>query len=334
MAHELEIIDGVASMAYNQYGGTPWHGLGVAVDGQQTAEEMLRTARANYEVELLPVFVMDENGEPQAIPERFATTRINHDGSRQAFEVMKGRYHVVQNDEVLGKALAVVEASEGDAVIETLGVLKEGREFFATIDLGSLVIDPLGASDKIARYLLVHTSHDGTAPISYANTDIRAVCANTVRFGQNRARSIFKARHTPNVEATLDEARQQLEFSLEWAEAFAEQAQELLSIPVPAGSGKIDLVLNALWPVEAADTDRKKRNRDDIVTDIRGRFGNERNAGKVGYNGWGFYNSIVEYLDHGRSGSSTSRAIASMDATSLVTQRKVQAQQAVLALAN
>ena len=334
MAHELEIIDGVASMAYNVHGGTPWHGLGVPVDGQQTADEMLRIAKADYEVELLPVFVMDQDNNPQVIPERFATTRINHDGTRQAFEVMKGRYEVVNNRPVLDKALAVVEAADGDAIVETLGVLREGREFFATIDLGTTFIDPTGANDKIAKYLLVHTSHDGTAPISYANTDIRAVCANTVRFGQHRAQSVFKARHTPNVEATLAEARQQLEFSLAWAEAFKVQAEELLAIPVPAGSGKIDLVLNALWPVEAADTDRKVRNRDDIVTDIRGRFGNERNAGKVGYNGWGFYNSIVEYLDHGRSGSSTSRAIASMDVTSLVTQRKVQAQQAVLALVN
>lgn len=334
MAHELEIIDGVASMAYNIHGGTPWHGLGVPVDGQQSADEMLRVAKADYEVELLPVYIAGPDGEPQVIPERFATTRMNPDGTRQAFEVMKSRYNVMNNRPVLDKALAVVEAADGDAIIETLGVLKEGREFFATIDLGSLFIDPAGANDKIARYLMVHTSHDGTAPISYANTDIRAVCANTVRFGQNRARSIFKARHTPNVDATLDEARQQLEFSLEWAEAFKTQADELLAIPVAPTSRKIDFVLDALWPAADADTDRKQRNRDDIVTDIRGRFGNERNAGKVGYNGWGFYNSIVEYLDHGRSGSSTSRAIASMDYTSLASQRKVQAQQAILALAN
>lgn len=332
MSHELEIIDGVASFAYNVGGGAPWHGLGTAVDGQQTAEEMLRIAKADYDVSLRPVFVQNDEGEYVEVKERFATTRTDKDGTLVPFEVMKNRYHVVQNAEVLDKALQVVGASEGDAIMETVGVLKDGRQFFAAIDLGSLVIDPTGVNDKISRYLLVHTSHDGTAPITYSNTDVRAVCANTVRFGQDRARSTFKARHTPNVEEALTEARKVLEISLDWAEAFEEMAEEMLSIPVPAGSGKIDTVLDKLWPVADADTERKVHNRDDIVTNVRHRFNNERNAGMVGYNGWGLYNSIVEFLDHGRGGTATSRAMASMDSASLVSARKVQAQKAVMSL--
>lgn len=333
MSHELEIIDGEASMAYNIMGGTPWHGLGTAVAGQQTAEEMLRIAKADYDVSLRPVFVQNDDGEFVEVPERFATTRLDHDGLLVPFEVMKKRYHVVQNAEVLNKALQVVGASAGDAVMETVGVLKDGRQFFAAIDLGTLVIDPTGVNDRIARYLLVHTSHDGTVPITYSNTDVRAVCANTVRFGQQTARSTFKARHTPNVDDALAEAQKVLEISTDWAAAFEATAEEMLAIPVPALSGKVDGVLDALWPVAEADTDRKVNNRNDIVGNVRHRFNNDRNAGKVGHNGWGLYNAVVEYLDHGRAGTATSRAMASMDPSSLVSARKVQAQAAVLSLA-
>ncbi len=332
MSHELEIIDGVASFAYNAEGGAPWHGLGVKVQGHQTAEEMLRLARADYEVSLRPVFVQNDDGDFVEVADRFATTRLDPNGTLVPFEVMKKRYHVVQNSEVLNKALQVVGAAQGDAVMETVGVLKEGRQFFAAIDLGTLVIDPTGVNDKIARYLLVHTSHDGTVPITYSNTDVRAVCANTVRFGQNTARSTFKARHTPNVEDALTEAQKVLEISTDWAKSFEAMAEQMLAIPVPAGSHKVDNVLNALWPEADADTDRKVDNRDNIVGSVRHRFNNERNAGKVGYNGWGLYNAVVEYLDHGRAGTATSRAIASMDSGSLVSARKVQAQAAVLNL--
>jgi phage/plasmid-like protein (TIGR03299 family) len=328
------MVNGEASMAYA--GATPWHRLGTEVSGNETAEEMLRIAKADYEVELLPVFYADENGEYVEMDERYITTRIDHDGHRVPFEVVKGRYRVFNNAPVLEKALKIVEAAEGmqtRGLVEVLGILNEGREFFATINLDSLIIDPTGIGDKIARYIVVHTAHDGTAPISYSNTSVRAVCANTVWLAQQRARSVFKARHTPNAEATLQEAQQQLEFSFAWADAFKASAEDLLSISVPLGSGKVDTVLNSLWDPQEADTDRKVKNRDAIVDDVRARFGNDKNVGKAGENGWALFNAIVEHYDHGSRGNADKRAMQSMSATSLMTQRKLSAQQAVLALA-
>lgn len=335
MAHELEIAeDGEVSFVYNLENGTPWHGLGIAVEGHQTMAEMLKLAKADYKVELRPVYVQQDDGLYVEIEDRFATTRQDTDGTIQAFEVMKSRYAVVQNETVLAKALQVVGASQGDAVLETVGVLLDGRQFFATIDLGALVIDPQGISDEIARYLLVQTSHDGSMPITYANTDIRAVCANTCRFGIAKAKSTFKARHTPNVESTLDEAKTVLRLSSEWAEEFARLAETMLSIPVPQGSPHVATVLDALWPEADADTDRKVENRNLVVADIRNRFGNDRNAGAVGWNGWGLYNAFTEHLDHGRTGSGIKRAMASMDSTSLVSAKKALAADRILALAN
>ena len=72
----------------------------------------------------------------------------------------------------------------------------------------------------------------------------------------------------------------------------------MLSIPVPAGSPKIDKVLNGLWPERDADTDRKKENREEVLTNVRGLFGNHKNAGGFGYNGWSLFNAVGEYFDH------------------------------------
>lgn len=335
MAHELEVIEGKANFAFNGDAGLPWHGLGVKMDGQQSAKTMLEVANADYEVDLRPVFIEDDRtGEFVEIPNRFATARINpFTDVLQPFEIFRGRYALMQNAWVLDKALAVVGASNGDAVIDTLGVMFEGAQFFASIDLGTLVIDPLGINDVIARYLMVKTSHDGSSPLVYANTDIRVVCNNTCRFGEKHAKSVFKARHTPNAEERIDEAQKVLGFSTAWSEAFETQAQELLAIDIPQNSRKVDQVLDAIWPEKDADTDRKKANREDHVMKVRMAYGNTRNAGRVGFNGWGLYNGFTEVLDWHGKGTREKMAMASLDETGIVTRRKVQVQDAILSLA-
>ncbi len=334
--HELEMVDGKANFAYNIGNGKPWHILGTPVEGLQTADEMLQIANADYEVWTEPVFVKDERtGEYVEIDKRYATVRINPaTGELQPFEVFTQRYTELQNREVLDKALAIVGASGGDAVVDTLGVLFDGRQFFASIDLGSLVIDPLGAHDEIMRNLLVRTSHDGSCPVTISNTDVRAVCYNTVRMAEKDARAIFKARHTPNYEDRFQEAQAILGLSTAWAESFKRQADEMLRIEVRQNSARFDKVMESLFPKLDADTDRKKANRDEIVTKMSLAFANERNIGKVGENGWALFNAITEVYDWGGKGSMTDKATKSMDEAGLVTRRKLEAQRAVLALAN
>lgn len=337
MAHELEERqDGGYNFVYNGRNGKPWHLLGEEVDGHQTADIMLQKANADYEVWTEPVYVYDARSEEFVeIDNRFATVRINPDTNvLQPFEVFTNRYTVMQNREVLEKALEVVGASGGDAVIDTLGVMFSGAQFFAAIDMGTLVIDPMGAADEIGRYLMVKTSHDGSSPLVYANTDIRAVCNNTCRLAEGVAKSVFKARHTPNAESRLVEAQRVLGLSTKWAEQFKEQAQAMLEIPVPQNSRQFDVVLDALWPVKDADTDRKKRNRDEVVDSIRVVYANDRNAGRVGFNGWGLYNAIVEHQDWHRAGTAQDLATAALDESGLTAQRKRKAHQAVMALAN
>ncbi len=125
---------------------------------------MLRTANADYQVILTPVTTPHPvTGDPILVEDRFVTGRFSpHNDQYEAWETVKGRYAVVQNEVVLEKALAVVGSSMGDAVIDTLGVLNDGKRFFATINMEDLVIDPLGVNDVIKRNLVVESSHDET----------------------------------------------------------------------------------------------------------------------------------------------------------------------------
>ena len=339
MGHAIEINeDGTARMAYADR-EIPWHRLGVPMKGLQTAEAMLQAAQADYEVVITRVAACDDNGQPilnpngtlSVIDDSRATLRVNKDGSYTGLATVGTRYVVQQNNECLDYALAIVGASKGDAVVDTCGVLNNGREFFASIDLGALVIDPSGVNDRIDRYVLVSNGHDGKAPISFANTSIRAVCKNTVMMGLSSARRVFTARHTRNADRAIEEkASIVLDISSDWAKNFSRMAEQLLSVNVPSSSRVLDETLNVAFPLEKDATERQKKNRENVVSLVRGIYENNNNAAKYGHNGWSAYNAIGEYLDHYRDATLTERAMASMNSNSWVSRTKLNVQDYLL----
>lgn len=340
MAHELEINGTKARMAYATGGDrkAPWHRLGTPMAGLQTPNAMLQAANADFDVILTRVAAVDgkgnliynADGSVLMIEDSRATVRQNVDGSFSPLATVGMRYEVRQNREVLERALAIIGASNGDAIMDTVGVLKNGARFFATVELGGIVIDPVGVKDRIARYLVVSSGHDGVWPIRYANTDIRAVCSNTVVLGLRQAERVFIARHTRNVDSTIEDARNVLKISSDWGREFAAEAERMLSMPMPMGGKKLDSLINTVFPKTSDESIRQQKTRDNIHETIRSIYSNARNGARFGFNAWSAYNAIVEYLDFYRLVDSASSAVASMDDTSTVTQKKLLAHRVVV----
>jgi len=307
--------------------------------GLQTAEAMLEAADADFHVAIAGVaavdvdgqVILDLDGKPLMVEDSRATVRINKAGTYDALSTVGTRYVVQQNLDCLNRALDIVN-SRGDAIVDTCGVLKGGREFFASIDLGGLIIDPTGVNDKIERFLLVRNGHDGKTPITYANTSVRAVCKNTVMVGMKSALRVFTARHTRNQDAAISEAKSVLELSTEWAEEFQRTAELMLSINIPDRSHSLDKIINTVFPTQKGETDRQKTNREEIISVVRGLYPSAKNAGGFGYNGWAVYNTVAEYFDHYRDAKPTERAMSSMDPNSWVTKKKHETQSAILSL--
>ena len=339
MAHELDSTRaGKIRMAYADH-EVPWHRLGTPMKGLQTAEAMLEAADADFHVAIAGVaavdvdgqVILDLDGKPLMVEDSRATVRINKDGTYDALSTVGTRYVVQQNLDCLNRALDIVN-SRGDAIVDTCGVLKGGREFFASIDLGGLIIDPTGVNDKIERFLLVRNGHDGKTPITYANTSVRAVCKNTVMVGMKSALRVFTARHTRNQDAAISEAKSVLELSTEWAEEFQRTAELMLSINIPDRSHSLDKIINTVFPTQKGETDRQKTNREEIISVVRGLYPSAKNAGGFGYNGWAVYNTVAEYFDHYRDAKPIERAMSSMDPNSWVTKKKHETQSAILSL--
>ena len=340
MSHELELReDGTAKFAYSNR-EIPWHRLGQPMNGLQTAEAMLEAAEADYDVILTKVAAVDDDGNwilnPDGskiiVEDSRATLRQNPDGTFNGLATVGTRYVTQQNRDCLQYALDIVGASAGDAVVDTCGVLHDGRQFFACIDMGALSIDPVAINDKLQRYLLVHTGHDGKIAITYANTAIRSVCNNTVTLGKRQAKSVFTDKHTRNAKAAIDHAKEVLGLSTAWADSFKNTANQMLATPIIAGSRQFDGLLNVVLPPKSNETTKQRSNREETGAVIRRLFTSSRNAGGYGYNAWSAYNAVVEYFDHSRDAEPKDRALASMTHNSWVSGKKSTAEEYLLSL--
>jgi phage/plasmid-like protein (TIGR03299 family) len=256
------------------------------------------------------LYVMTHHGAVE-VEGRVATVR-NWEGldeernpSDSILGVVGGRYQIVQNEEVLKRALVIVgEDPERSAVVDTCGVLGHGEKFFAYVDLGTLAIDPEGVNDKITRGLGVLTSHDGTAAITYAMSNIRWVCQNTVNAGLANAERVFKARHTQNFEGALQDAQKVLGISLNWEKKFSLMAENMLRINDGAPSGASHDLLSKIekivWPLGDEPSNHSATIADNRKETLHKILGSDTCGENFGYNGWSVYNAFVEYADHCR----------------------------------
>lgn len=171
MAHMVEMIDGVAQMAYRSSKGKPWHGLGTPVGDDMTPTEMMKAAGLDWSVEKVNTFI-NYNGK-QVNTGQQALVRST-DG-KILTQVGPG-WNPVQNAEAFEFFTDFV--SKGDMVMDTAGSLKEGRIVWALADVrdGFSVF----GGDEVKGYLLFSNPHQYGKSIDVRFVLERVVCNNTL----------------------------------------------------------------------------------------------------------------------------------------------------------
>ena len=200
MAHQISEVSGRAEIAYA--GETPWHGLGVRVDGLQTAADMLRHAGLEWRVGLQPVCRQD--GRPV---EGFRFT------IREDYDVVLGvvteQYQPIQN----AQAAEVMDAlvTEGGAHVEVAGALEAGQRCWM---LAHIPADfEVAAGVEVRPYVLLAWGHDGKHGLAAKLTPIRVVCNNTLSAALGRKWSNTAdvyVRHHRNAAVRIEEAQRAL----------------------------------------------------------------------------------------------------------------------------
>lgn len=191
MAHELEFVDGKASMAYayrNEM-DVPWHGLGTKVPTDLTPEQMMDAANLNWEVEKTPLFT-NINGETVRVPKRYALTRTS---DNRVLDIVGGdNWNPTQNVEAFEFFNDFVAA--GNCNMETAGSLSGGQIIWALAKINESIEVVKG--DVIEGYLLFSNPHKYGKAIDIRSTPTRVVCNNTLSLALGeKAKTNYRVDH-------------------------------------------------------------------------------------------------------------------------------------------
>lgn len=185
MAHEIEMVNGEASMAYA--GDLPWHGLGVKVLPDLTPEQMLKAANLDWTVTKEPAYVL-VNDEPKLI----GRSALVRDRDSKILDVVGDDWNPVQNEEAFDFFHEFVMA--GDMEMHTAGSLKEGQIVWGLAKVKESF--ELFKGDQIDSYLLFSNFHKYGFSTDIRFTPIRVVCNNTLTLSLGaKTERMFKLSH-------------------------------------------------------------------------------------------------------------------------------------------
>ena len=167
MAHELEMIDGKAQMAY--VGELPWHGLGTLVERELTPDQFQKVAGLDWTVEKQPL--VTATGVKIKNKEALVRTSDN-----SVLDVVGTGWNPVQNSDAFEFFHEYVMA--GDMEMHTAGSLKDGQMVWALAKTKESF--ELFNGDQTDNYFLFTNPHQFGKAINIRMTPIRVVCNNTL----------------------------------------------------------------------------------------------------------------------------------------------------------
>lgn len=273
----------------------PWHQLGHALPPQQSLDVWARSAHMDWEIREAPVRFMAESagalGAILTFPEQKVLYRSD---TRAPLSVVSDRYQVVQPREVLEFYRDLTEVA--GYTLETAGVLKEGRKFWALARTGKEAL--LKGQDRVKGYLLLATSCDSTLATTATFTTIRVVCSNTLTVALNGATGAIRVPHSTNFDAQA--VKRQLGISVSQWDAFMYRMKTLSERKVKSHEALNYFLKVLCLSDEAADaalTNERALKKVQSLYEGQGR-GAELSA--AAGTAWGLLNAVTEYVDHER----------------------------------
>ena len=280
MAHELTASDHMVSGNNT----TPWHGLGTILPGNLTAREALIAAKLDWQVVQGAVF----DGDMVEIK----THRLNRrSDNREVLGVVRQGWEPVQNDRLLeiAEALAQIDDTEFQPVVETAGSLKGGQIVWALVRVGQRTF----ADSPHTTYLLLSNGHDGLRALRGTLTDTRVVCANTLRLAETSVSNLYVS-HARGVDARINTAIKTLGWANEATQATFAIYEALSAVKVPVDSARS---LFRRLVIGANETATKKEA--ETISHMTELF--STGQGNAGSSAFDVLNAVTDWADHAKT---------------------------------
>ena len=291
----------VQTMAY--VGQQPWHGLGNKLAPNQPVEVWAERTGMNWRIESSEVrFVAGNAGSSIGAIHAFPDQKVLYRSDTKApLSVVSARYQVVQPLEVLDFYRDLTEV--GGFELETAGVLKEGRKFWALAKTGQS--STLKGKDVVNGYLLLASACDGTLATTAAHTTIRVVCNNTLQIALGESTGAVKVPHRSQFDAQA--VKRQLGIAVSSWDAFMVRTKALAECKVTDSAADAFFRRVLTYPsTNAVDRAAPVVNERAIkaVGQLYAGRGMGANLPSASGTAWGLLNSITEFVDHRRQASS------------------------------
>jgi phage/plasmid-like protein (TIGR03299 family) len=288
----------VETMAYA--GEKPWHGLGNKLAPQQPIEVWKKNAGMDWQIEQSDVRYITGNhnvGVIKTFPEQKVLYRSD---TKAPLAVVSKRYQVVQPGEILEFYRDLTDM--GGFELETAGVLKEGRKFWALARTGQSAM--LRGRDHVNGYLLLATACDGTLATTAQFTSVRVVCNNTLAIALSQGDNAVKVPHRSRFDAAA--VKQQLGVTVSTWDRFVEQMKGLSDVRMNPDS--VDVMLRRVFAYSASSASKQATVVNErAVAAVRSLYdGDGRGALLASSKGtaWGLVNSVTQYVDFHRKARS------------------------------
>jgi phage/plasmid-like protein (TIGR03299 family) len=281
-------------MAYT--GQEPWHGLGNLLSPKKPIEVWAREAGMNWHIEAADVrYVIPGEGlgSIHAYPDQKVLYRSDN---KAPLSVVSKRFNVVQPLEVLEFYRDLVEA--GGYELETAGVLKAGRKFWALAKTGQSV--RLKGKDEVKGYLLLATACDGTLATTAQFTSIRVVCSNTLAIALRDSDGAVKVGHRSQFDPQA--VKRQLGITVSAWDGFMVRMKALAERKVTDAAAEAFFRKILTYPTSNPEASMMGLNERGLKA-VQGLYagqGKGANLASASGTAWGLVNSITEYVDHHR----------------------------------
>lgn len=283
MAHELEFVNGEASMAYA--GDVPWHGLGTKVPNDLTPLQMLDAANLNWTVQKYPSHVFVDG--MTIYTKRDALVRSS---DNRILDIVTEDWHPVQNETAFEFFNDFIAA--GDMEMHTAGSLKNGQIVWALAKIkDSFDVVP---NDTVESYLLFSNFHKYGFSTDVRFTPIRVVCNNTLSLSlSKKSERLVKVSH--RVEFNPDEVKETLGIAYEQMRKYADVSKYLAQRMAP--NEDIVSYFTRVFPVQSSkETNRKEISKGaEVCLDI---LNKQPGAQYAEGSWWQAFNAVTYYTDH------------------------------------
>lgn len=282
----------VETMAYA--GERPWHGLGSKLAPQQSIDVWRMQSGMDWEIEESEVrYVVGKNGigAIHAFPEQKVLYRSD---TQAPLSVVSKRYQVVQPGEILEFYRDLTEV--GGFELETAGVLREGRKFWALARTGQSTV--LKRKDRVEGYLLLATACDGTLATTAQFTSVRVVCKNTLAIALGNNAGAIKVPHHSQFDP--DAVKRQLGITVSTWDGFVARLRALVECPVDPDS--VDGLLRRVLTYPNADGLGVSVNEQayKVARALYDGAGKGSELASARGTVWGVLSSVTEFVDHHR----------------------------------